>query len=709
MKRKSAARAVLGVVLFVTPAWSQEPSPSPGPPPETPRREEIVDVEAELPALPPFSTAATRLPVSLQDLPVTVSVVPRSLMRDQAGFVLGDALRNASGVTVGAGFGVFDFFTVRGFDSLTGALVLTDGIAEPESTFHPLYNVRQVEVLKGPAAFLYGGNALAGAVQIVRKQPLMARFAEASLTYGRFNTFEAAIDANTSRRDDTLAFRLNGVWQGSDSHRDIGDGSIGALYPSVVWRPDEDTRLGASFEYVRSHWPPDSGLPFVGESGSQLAPVARERSYQSPFDASEQDVYRFRIEGERKLGDKLTLRNRLYFTQLGWDSTGTLLNGAFPFPPEERLFVVRTLVLLDDTQRLLGDQLELASSFQTGPVGHDLLAGVEVVRSTDRFVQDVALLDPLDLLDPVEPAGNPTPVTIPAFGLAGDSRSLVSAPYVVDRLTLSRKWQAFVGARLDTISYEDVPSGTNRDDTKVSPLLGLVFAPTSTFSLHASAGTAFAPPSTQVIGPREPETSRQAEVGAKLQFREGKAFLGASAYTLEREDIAIPDSTGIFNQAGDQRSRGIEVDFSAELSPGFVTYANYAFTDSELTRFAEAVVTPAGPVVLDRSGNATPFAPRHLFNLWISKELRNGFGAAAGLRALSEQFAGEDNRFRIPSYATVDAAVFYKMGRTRFAVNLKNLTGTEYATRGFGGVSAIPGRPFEVLARVDVGIGSRPN
>lgn len=667
-----------------------------------------MDVEAELPALPPSSSAATRLPVSVQDLPVTVSVIPRSLQRDQAGMVLGDALRNASGVTVGAGFGVFDFFTIRGFDSLTGGLVLTDGIAEPESTFHPLYNVRQVEVLKGPAAFLYGGNALAGAVQIVRKQPLSARFADASFTYGHFQTFEGTLDGNVATGDGKLALRLNGTWQGTDSFRDVGDGSIAAVNPSLLWRPDDRTRLGVSFEYVSSDWPPDSGLPFVGESGSTLAPVPRETSYQSPFDASEQDAYRLRFEAERKLGEGLMLRNRFYFTELGWDSKGTLLNGAFPFP-DGNTYVLRTLVILDDRQRLLGDQLELNSSFKTGPVGHDVLAGVELVRLTDRFVQDVALLDPLNLLDPVEPPQGQTPVTIPAFGLAGDSRSLVFAPYVVDRLAFSKKWQAFVGARFDTLDYEDAPSGTSRDDTKLSPLLGLVFSPRPTFSLHASAGTAFAPPSTQVVGPREPETSRQAEAGAKLQFLGGRAFLGASVYALEREDIAIPDSSGLLTQAGDQRSRGFEVDFSAEPAHGLVTYANYAFTDAELTRFTEMVITPVGPVVLDRTGNTPAFVPRHLFNMWVSKELRNGLGAAVGLRALSEQFVGEDNRYTIPGYATLDAAVFYKTGRARLAVNLKNITGTDYETRGFGGVSAIPARPFECLARIELRVGSRPN
>ena len=705
MKLSLVGRYLLALGLSASHASAQDPpakDPALGGPP---RREETIDVEAELPALPPSSTAAARLPVPVKELPLTVSVLPARLLRDQAAFVLTDALRNASGVNVATGFGVFDFFTVRGFDSLTSGLVLTDGIAEPESTFYPLYNVRQVEVLKGPAAFLYGANPLAGAVQLVRKQPTGGRFGQASLTYGRFGTFEAALDGNTASHDGTVAFRLNGVFQGTEQYRDLDRGSIAAVNPTVAWRPDDKTRVGLGFEYVRSHWPPDSGLPFVGESGSSLAAVPRTTSYQSPFDDSQQDVYRLRLEGERRLGS-VTLRNRVYFTQLDWDSDGTLLSGAFPFP-DGRTYAIRTLVLLDDSQKVFGDQLELSSSFRTGGVRHDLLAGLEVSRLADTFVQDVALLSPIDLLAPVEPPGGGTPVTIPSFGLSGDSRTLVFAPYAVDRITLSRKWQLFAGGRLDTIDFEDDPSRTDRHDTRFSPMLGLVFAPTAAVSLHVSGGTAFAPPSTQVLGPRDPETSRSAEVGAKLQVLGGKAFLGATAYLLERNDIAIPDATGLFKQAGDQRSRGFELDLSAEPAPGFVTYGSYAFTDAELTRFAEFVNTAQGPLFFDRSGNTPAFAPRHLVSVWLSKELPRGLGIAAGLRGVSEQFAGEDNRFRIDGYVTLDAAVSYRVGRTRFAVNVKNITGTEYATRGFGGASAIPGRPFEILGRIDLGFGTR--
>ena len=157
--------ASLGSVLADEP---KDKKPSPDAKDPAPRYTDTVDVEADLPAIPPSTASVTRTPVPVQELPVSASVVPRSLLDAQDAFVLGDALKNVSGVSVGTGFGVFDYFTIRGFDSLSSGLVLTDSVAEPESTFYSLYNVRQVEVVKGPAAFLYGGNPLAGAVQLVR-------------------------------------------------------------------------------------------------------------------------------------------------------------------------------------------------------------------------------------------------------------------------------------------------------------------------------------------------------------------------------------------------------------------------------------------------------------------------------------------------------------------------------------------------------------
>jgi TonB-dependent siderophore receptor len=680
----------------------QPASPAPDP---APRYTDTIDVEADLPAIPPSTSSVTRTPVPVQELPVSASVVPRSLLDAQDAFVLGDALKNVSGVSVGTGFGVFDYFTIRGFDSLSSGLVLTDNVPEPESTFYPLYNVRQVEVVKGPAAFLFGGNPLAGAVQLVRKQPVAKRFAEASFSYGRFGTFEGALDANLAKADGTLSFRLNGVYQGTDSYRAVGNGSIKGINPALTWRPDERTKVTASFEYVRSEWPPDSGLPYVGEA---LAGVDRTTSYQSPFDASGQDVTRVRLDAEHRVSPHLLLRNKAYFTDLKWNSDGTLITGAFPLPfPGAPVAVFRTLALLDDRQKILGDQVEAVLSFGTGSVGHELLSGFELSRYTDDFTQQVGLLPPIGLENPVETAAPPI-VTVPQYAQAGDSRSIICAPYVVDRLTFSKRVQGFVGGRLDILDYDDKATATARNESQLSPLGGLVFSPAKALSLYVNAGKAFAPPSTQVVGSRDPEQSWQVETGAKKTFLGGKGFASASLYQLQRDNIAIPDSSGLTRQTGNQRSRGVELELSAEARKGWVTYASYAFTDAELTHFSEVVpVSATAFMVVDRSGNRPGYAPRHLFNLWTSKQFASGFGMAAGARYVGKQFIAEDNRYAVDDYFLLDAALSYRTGRVRASVNLKNLTSAEYETRGFGSASAIPARPFEVLGRVEVLLGAR--
>ncbi len=141
---------------------------------EPPAFEERIHVEGAVDAVPTFESTFAKIPTPLQSTPASVSVVPRFVIESQDANILGEALQNVSGVNVGTGFGVFDFFVIRGFDSLDTSLVMTDGAFEPESTFYNLYNIDRVEVLKGPIAFLYGGNPLSGTVTWSVKSPAPA-------------------------------------------------------------------------------------------------------------------------------------------------------------------------------------------------------------------------------------------------------------------------------------------------------------------------------------------------------------------------------------------------------------------------------------------------------------------------------------------------------------------------------------------------------
>lgn len=106
---------------------------------------EVVVTERIL-KIPTDNTISTKTPLPLWSTPASVGVVTSSLFVSQDSLILGDALKNISGVNVQTGFGVHDFFIIRGFDSLTNGLVLTDGALEPEVTFYNLYNIDRIEV-----------------------------------------------------------------------------------------------------------------------------------------------------------------------------------------------------------------------------------------------------------------------------------------------------------------------------------------------------------------------------------------------------------------------------------------------------------------------------------------------------------------------------------------------------------------------------------
>ena len=102
-------------LLATAPLLVDHPKPTPDPDKDPPRFADTVDVELELPAVPPSSTTALKFPVPVQELPLSVSVIPRRLLWDQDAYVLSDGLKNASGINVGTGFGIFDFWVVRCF------------------------------------------------------------------------------------------------------------------------------------------------------------------------------------------------------------------------------------------------------------------------------------------------------------------------------------------------------------------------------------------------------------------------------------------------------------------------------------------------------------------------------------------------------------------------------------------------------------------
>ena len=696
------------------PAWADEPSE------ETPRArpDESTDekrdeqssdlteyVEVNDSFIPTSNTIATRLPVPLNLTPANIGVVSDSLLREQHAVNLGDSLHNVSGVNVQTGSGIFDYFTLRGFDSLTSGMVMTDGVQEPEATTYQLYNAEGVEVLKGPGGYLYGPNPLAGAVNIVRKQPVPNTFANLTGTVGSFGTVRGALDWNQMAMEGTGNFRLNGLWEQSDNYRDDKESTVWAINPGFAWKIGEASTLNFNLEYVRAEYGPDSGLPIYN---GEIPDVPRQRSYQSPYDFSDQRLGRFQIDYENRIDDTLTLRNKTYYRSLDWETDGTIFNGVFPNQVTGAPEVYRTLTALDDLQQFAGNQFEAVMKLETGPVTHELLVGLETAWLGDEYTLEAGALLPIDLFDPVElatarPSMDPIDFLDPNTPGAADARSVVIAPYVIDQMKLSKRVQLLVGARYDNIDYEDRVNDVSRDDSDVSPMLGVIYAPTPSLSLYANSGRSFAPASPRVSGDLKPEESRQVEIGVKKGFLGEKLRTTFAVYRLDRENIAIPDDNGFSQQVGDQRSDGVELEIAAEPIPRLRTFFTYAYIDAELTNFTEFTIIgfdQNGPVFgpVDRSGNTPAFVPKNLANLWVSYGFRNGIGVGGGARYIGSQYIAEDNAFEIDSTLVLDALIYYDIKAWRLQLNLRNLTDQEYEIRGFGAQSVIPADPFAAYA-----------
>ncbi len=656
----------------------------------------VVEAEREI-IIPRQSTVAMKLPLPLQKTPASVGVVSQALLKAQNAVILSEALRNISGVNVQQGFGIYDYFYVRGFNSLEGSLILTDGTMEPEVSFYNLYNIDRVEVLKGPGAFLYGGNPLSGTINMVKKKPVFGKDLTISLGGGSFATFNGSLDYNFAKPQSGLAFRLNSFYKRSDMYRKNKENNVFAVNPTLTYEINQKSTANFDVEFIRGEHMPDSGIPILLLE-NRLPDIDNTADFQNPQDFSQQTVFRGKFSYDFVVNDAIVVHNKLYYTNLAWKSLGTLVTGAAPYTFFGPNVVNRIYSRLDDRQKIFGNQLEARMNFTTGKVQHTVLAGIEWSSLRDNFTLASGAMQPVDLRSPEQ-------LDSPLFPFGEQmvaATTAVLAPYFADRIELTSQLDLFIGARFDRLRFDETEYKTDRQAEQFSPLAGLTFSPSPLFSIYANAGKAFAAPSTRVVGQRKPEKSEQQEIGIKALVLNKKMTLATALYRIDRENMAIPDESLVLQENGSQRSQGVEFEIQAKTGEGTHLFLSYAFNDAEMTEFTETVQAPESSLsIYDWSGQTAPFAPKHLANLWINKQFKNGLSLGLGGRYIGEQYIWMDNNFKLGATTIFDATISYQMQRWRWTLNLKNIGNSRYYEEGFRNYSVIPAFPFSLFSSVE--------
>jgi catecholate siderophore receptor len=556
--------------------------------------------------------------------------------------------------------------------------------------------VDRVEALKGPNAMIFGRGGAGGVINRVTRQAQWDRVREATVEGGSWQHGRATFDIGDGVGD-RLALRLTGVYENSEGFRDGFELERRGVNPTAAIQLGEDTMLRLSYEYFDYDRTADRGIPSLA-----ARPFATDPStfFGDPdLSMTRATVNQAAIALEHYFSDEVMLRNRTLYAD--YDK---FYQNVFPGAVNAGAGTVAISAYNNEQLREnLFNQTDLEFAFQTGSVGHRMLAGLELGEQvTDNFrntgfFNDVATSYQAPLSDPTISV----PVTFRQSATDADNhgRATIAAAYLQDQIELSPRFEAVLGLRYDRFDMDFRNNRTgqrfeSRDDL-LSPRAGLIFKPAVPVSLYASYSMTYIPRagaqlnslnlSNQALDPEEFENT---EVGVKWDLREGLA-LTAALFRLDRTNVVIPDP----NQPGEsllvdgQRSEGFELGVSGRIRDNWSIQGGYAWQDGELT---EAL-----------GGTRLAQLPRHAVSLWNRLDLTPRWSAGLGVIHQTRMYAAADNAVTLPGFTRVDAGVYFRPGdRLRLQLNVENLLDDTYYPNAHNNNNISPGSPFAVRVGV---------
>ena len=640
-------------------------------------------------------TTATKTDTPIIETPASIQIISRQVLEDQNALSLKDAYENVSGVqqagnTLNAQSEVLP--VIRGFESDT---LMRNGLRATLSGAVDLINVERVEVLKGPAAVLYGALDPGGIINYVTKRPREKAFTRIEQQLGSFDHSRTSVDTTGSLNgENTLLYRLNAAYTNADSFRDEIELERSVVAPSLLWKPGERTEVLFDMSWLKEQQPYDTGVPLSAD-GEKLVPI--ETFFSDPDLAGRTIEDRFAsYQLTHAFNSTWTLRHQLQLHRA--EALNEALRPRSVTSDNQLRLRYQNEDRTDDEIQLVFD---LTGTLDTGRVNHDVLLGLELIRQeTDfrRFRQNapsVAITaDPQ--IDFIPPSDQPLS--------RRDAQTEWAGLYLQDQISLlDDRLKFLIGGRYDKARTEqvqdDIASPDVRDDA-FSSRAAVLYRLTDNLSVYTSATQSFLPqrPGTveQSGNSLEPETGLQYEAGLKGAMFDGNLMASLALYRLEKDDVAVFD-LAYWQQTGEltyfpgvrQRSQGVEFDLSGALTEHLNVIASYAYTDSK-TLDNESDPSAEGT----RLGNV----PLHTARLWLSYA-RETWGAGAGARYVSDNTA-QFSDMPLDAYAVFDAGAWYRWQALTLRLNVDNLFDKEHYARASNNAIVHPGSPRTMVASV---------
>lgn len=631
----------------------------------------------------PNAATATRTDTPIMDTPVSIQVVPQQVLKDQQAISLSDGLKNVSGVQVSPST-VYENFVIRGFD--TNGSSYRNGIREDQWAVETA-NVERLEVLKGPAAILYGRLEPGGIVNRVLKAPSATPYYSLQQQFGSFDNYRTTGDATGAlTKDGKLTYRFNLAYQSNNSYRDLVNRDRVFIAPQFNWKISDRTEIGIGMEYQRDDFRWDDGFPVRdGANRPLLLPINTSLTDKISKEQQEREVadlhWSHEFNDDWKLSQQFSTFQATQ-SQFHIFPAGLTANSAT---------VDRALWNAQYDRNTYSFNTNLVGHFTTGEVKHTLLFGHDyfafdakaLTRYGDNYDVNPNNIARIDLSNPNNSLLNASQITTyrPRYTLAEQEWNGV---YFQDQMVVWEKLHILGGGRYDWANYGVGQARTSFADAqpilnssqvsaeKFNPRVGVVYRPWDWLSVYGNYTESLGSPNNysglNADGtPLKPMAATQYEAGIKTELFGGRLTSTLAFFNITRTNIATPDVSSAANLAngymvtiGEARSQGIEFDLSGKITENLSLIANYALTDARISK--DSANTNG---YISTQGNILPNAALHTANLWtkyeFTQDILKGFSLGSGVRIVGQRQGDVQNDFQLPGYATWDALAAYKI------------------------------------------------
>lgn len=669
----------------------------------------IDEVIVEAPFLSSSKSNSIKTPTPILDVPQSLSIITAEQIAAQGFTSIGDLIDYTPGVNTSQGEGHRDAVVFRGVRSTADFYI--DGVRDDVQYYRPLYNLDQVEILRGPNALLFGRGGTGGILnRVTKKGEIGEDFTGYGVSVDSFGEYSLQVDQNTTVSD-TSAFRFNAYYSDLNNHRDFYDGERIGLNPTMRFVFDEKTTVDVSYEYIDHERFIDRGIP-TGADGRPVEDFEDIVFGDPELNLTTLEAHVFRVNVEHQFSDSLKGNfsahygdyDKLYQNFYVPNSVANGDSGFDEIGAPDQAALDGYVDTTDRQSTILS--ANLVNEFSTGDIAHTFIAGVEYIDTSSDQDRFNAVWTPDENIDsdteifmvsrPLSLRGgeginvNGTPITNSFSQLNDDTRVDVEVQslFVQDEISVTEQFDVVLGARFDKFDIEvfnAVPTSLvtlRQTDEEISPRAGLIYKPKENISIYASYSESFLPRSGEQFASisdenLDPDVFENQEVGFKWDLENG---LSLTAAYFENEQTRT-ERDNLTSENFDVRGLeidGYEIELKGQLSDSLSVIAGYTSLDGRTA-----------------DGEDPRELPENMASLWTTYQATNVLGFGFGATYQDKSLINDGGSQTLPSYVRVDAAAYYDVSdKVRVQLNLENLTDELYFPNAHATHQATVGAPF---------------